>query len=236
MKKAYVTGAERGLGLGLVNELIQSDYFVYAGCYLDHLNEIDKLADKYSGKIKIIKLDVTKDESVRQASNIIREDTDQLNLLINNAGSAIDRSGNILEEQYFDDIRMMMEINAYGTLRVTQSVIDLLLKGSPKTLVNISSLAGSVSLLQRTSQYGYTMSKAAVNMQTKMIYNHFADSGLKVHAIHPGWMRTQLFGDIERMKDAPLEPTESAKSIVQLIHDEKQHEIFLDYTGKQLPW
>jgi NAD(P)-dependent dehydrogenase (short-subunit alcohol dehydrogenase family) len=54
--------------------------------------------------------------------------------------------------------------------------------------------AGSIGLVSRNHQYGYTMSKAAINMQSKLLHNHLSDQGLRVLTIHPGWMRTHLFG------------------------------------------
>lgn len=238
MRTAYVTGAERGLGLALVKLLLERDYTVFAGYYLADLPALAALVKEYPDRLVTMSLDVTSEEQVLAAARTIRSRTDSLNLLINNAGSAIDRSGTILDELYFDDMRRLMEINAYGPLRVTQSVIDLLLKPEWKMLVNISSVAGSVGLLTRTGQYGYTMSKSALNMQTKIIYNHFHDQGLQVRAIHPGWMRSLLFGDLDRMKDAPLESIDSAQKIMDLIHTDKDPgtDFFMDYTGKILPW
>jgi NAD(P)-dependent dehydrogenase (short-subunit alcohol dehydrogenase family) len=237
--QAYITGADRGLGLGLVKVLLEKDYKVYAGSYLPDWHELQEIKAKYPEDLVILSLDVNSDESVLQAAQSIEAATGSLNLLINNAGNAKDRSGTILDPQYFEDIRSLYETNTLGPLRVTQSVIKLLLKADVKTLVNISSVAGSVSTITRNHQYGYTMSKAAVNMQSKLIHNHLHDQGLKVLAIHPGWMRSHLFGDIERMKDAPLEPIESARSIIQLVESRSvrdDDQIYMDYAGNHLTW
>lgn len=238
-QQAYVTGADRGLGLGLVKVLLEKNYKVFAGSYLSEWHELKEIKAEYPEDLIILPLDVNSDESVLQAAQSIGAATDSLNLLINSAGIAKDRSGTILDPQFFDDIRSLYETNTLGSLRVTHSVINLLLKADVKTLVNISSVAGSVSTITRNHQYGYTMSKAAVNMQSKLIHNHLHDQGLKVLAIHPGWMRSHLFGDIERMKDAPLEPIESAQSIIQLVESQSVREddnIFMDYAGNHLTW
>jgi NAD(P)-dependent dehydrogenase (short-subunit alcohol dehydrogenase family) len=237
-RKVYVTGADRGLGLGLTEIFLEQGYKVYAGTFLPECEEIKELLRKYGDHLMVVPLDVTCDESVERAAALIAADTDHLHVLVNNAGTARDKSGTIFEKQYMDDIRMMFEVNTFGPLRVTQSVLSLLLKGEPKTLVNISSLAGSVSSVTRVNQYGYTMSKAALNMQSKLIHNHLKDLGLKVLLLHPGWMRSHIFGDISRMKDAPLEPIESARAIVERIHSSTNHgeEIFIDYQGNNIPW
>lgn len=236
--QAYVTGADRGLGLGLVKVLLEHDYKVFAGSYMPDWHELKEVQAKYPDDLIVLPLDVTDDQSVSQAALTISTHTDHLNLLINNAGSARDRSGTILEPQYYDDIRRLYETNALGPLRVTQSVIHMLLKANDKTLVNISSIAGSVGSVTRIHQYGYTMSKSAINMQSKLIHNHFKEEGLRVFVIHPGWMRTHIFGDIQRMEKAPLEPIDSARSIVELIRTKQveDDQIYMDYTGMPLPW
>lgn len=238
-RKAYITGADRGLGLGLARTLLEQDYKVYAGSYMPEWHELTALKEQYPEELVIISLDVSKDESVEEAAAVIKADTDYLNIIINNAGSARDRSGTIFDKQYYEDIRAMYEINALGPLRVTQSVLDLLLRAQEqKILMNITSLAGSVTLLTRVNQYGYTMSKAAVNMQSKLLHNDLKGRGVKVFAIHPGWMRSHVFGDIERMKDAPLEPIDSARALVELMHTKTEinDEIFMDYQGNPMPW
>ena len=235
---AYVTGADRGLGLGFTQTLLEKGYTVFAGSFMPDWEELIKLKQQYGNKLTIVSLDVSDETSVEKAAEIIHAEAKWLNLLINNAGTARDRSGTILDKQYFDDIRIMMEVNAYGALRVTQSVLDLLMKGTPKMLINISSLAGSIGLLVRTNQYGYTMSKAAINIQSKLIHNHMKDQGLRVRVLHPGWMHSHVFGDIEKMKEAPFEPIDSARAIVKLIDDDRDvgDEIFMDYEGKNMPW
>lgn len=238
-RKAYVTGADRGLGLALTEALIGHGYKVYAGSYLPDWPELVELSRRYSAEeLAIVPLDVTDTASVRQAARRIGEDTDELHVLVNNAGTARDRSGTILEEQVEDDIRNLFETNTLGPLRVTQSVLPLLLKSEAKTLVNISSIAGSVSGVTRINQYGYTMSKAALNMQSKLIHNHLKDSGLKVLVVHPGWMHSHIFGDLERMKNAPLQPADSARAIVKLIQTRTviDETLYVDYEGSKLDW
>ncbi len=237
-KRAYVTGADRGLGLELVRGLLQKDYMVFAGAFMPDEKGLGELADQYAGQLKTVKLDVSSDESVIDAAKEIGKETEYLNLLINNAGIAKDRSETILDEMHYDDMLKLFNVNALGTLRVTKSVIDLLLKGRPKLLVNISSAAASIGTVTRKNQYGYTMSKAAVNMQSKLIYNTFHDQGLEVRAVHPGWMHTSIFGNADIMKNATFEPDEAAElilcSIFQPLEDEGH--IFIENNGKPMPY
>ncbi len=237
-KRAYVTGADRGLGLELVRNLLKKDYMVFAGAFMPDEKGLSELADQYFGQLKTVKIDVGSDESVLNAAKEISGETDYLNLLINNAGIAKDRSETILDAMYFDDMLKLFNVNALGTLRATKSVIDLLLKGEPKLLVNISSAAASVGTVTRKNQYGYTMSKAAVNMQSKLIYNTFHDQGLKVRVVHPGWMHTSIFGNADIMKDATFEPDEAAELILHSVFQplEDEGHIFIENNGKPMPY
>lgn len=234
----FVTGADRGLGLALVEELIARSYRVFAGGYLPDHPELDDLAAAHGGQLFVLPLDVTDDESTAQAARFIAERADSLDVLINNAGIAVDRSRTLLEPLYFDDMRRIMETNAFGALRVTKSVLDLLLRSERKVLVNVSSMAASIGTITRSTQYGYTMSKAAINMQSKLIRNHFADAGLHVIAVHPGAMPTLILGDPEITKNAPVQPAESARGIVNLIENppEKDGPLFVDYLGEPIPF
>lgn len=233
----YVTGADRGLGFALTEVFLETGYKVYAGSYLNDWPELSRLQEEYPDLLRRVPLDVTSEDSVEKAAQVIQAESDELDILINNAGTAEDRSGTIFDKQYFDDIRRLYEINALGPLRVTQSVLPLLLAGRTKRLVNISSLAGSVGTITRVTQYGYTMSKAALNMQTKLLHNHLRDKGVRVLAIHPGGMRTHIFGDAAQAESHPLAPEESARAIIQLILSPPQNDhLFIDYLGNPVPW
>ncbi len=233
-----ITGADRGLGLGLATVMLHRGYRVFAGSYLDDEHNLAALGDEFGDRLSVLPLDVTSDESVRGAFRTVAQSTDALNMLINNAGSARDRSQTITDPMYFDDIRSLYEINALGPLRVTHTFLPLLRAATPKCLVYVSSLAASIGSITRTHQYGYAMSKAALNMQSKLIHNHLANEGLRVLAVHPGWMRTHVFGDIERMKDAPFEPEQAAEKVANLIEQSpgREETIFVDSDGKPICW
>jgi NAD(P)-dependent dehydrogenase (short-subunit alcohol dehydrogenase family) len=204
-------------------------------------HELQDVVALHPEDIVTIPLDVGSDASVAAAAAVIAADTGSLNLLINNAGTVADRGGDntLLDDLYFDDMLALYNINALGTLRVTKSVIHLLLQAGEKMVVNVSSAAASIGTITRTHQYGYTMSKTAINMQSKLIYNHFHKQGLEVRAIHPGWMHTRLFGgDLERMKNAPFEPDDAAKLVFASIFKPLRQEghIFAENDGTPMPY
>jgi NAD(P)-dependent dehydrogenase (short-subunit alcohol dehydrogenase family) len=77
------------------------------------------------------------------------------------------------------------------------------------------------------------MSKAALNMLTRLVQNLVAEKGIKVLSIHPGWLRTQMGG-----KNADLSPQDVAKLIIQKLTEGqlKDLPIYMDYTGKKMNW
>jgi len=103
-------------------------------------------------------------------------------------------------------------------------------------LVNISSEAGSIGDCWRKKEFGYSMSKAALNMQSVILQNHLKEYGVKVLAIHPGYMKSYMLG--EKNYDADIEPEAAAENIFKLLEEKKDINtpIFYDYQGNELPW
>lgn len=236
MKVAYVTGCDRGLGLALANVLLSKGYKVFAGSFMPEWPELGRLAEQEPG-LTIVPLDVGSDKSVARAAQTIRQHTDKIDILINNAGIMKDRSGDIFGDLYFEDMIRQYNVNTLGALRVTNSVIDLLVNGDDKRLVNISSEAGSIADNWRTSLYGYCMSKTALNMQGAILQRHLKDYGIKVMHFHPGWVRSYISGTFD--EGADIDAMESATGIIHqvLLPQEIGHlPSYIDYTGKPLPW
>jgi NAD(P)-dependent dehydrogenase (short-subunit alcohol dehydrogenase family) len=206
---ALVTGADRGLGLALTAGLLDMGWRVFAGQYMPAWPELAALAARYPGRLAIVPLDVSSAESVHAAARQVSGSVDSLDLLVNNAGvisPAYQRS--IREPQDYAELHRLMGVNAYGPLRVTEAFLPLLDKGTLKRLCFVSSEAGSVGRARRTSWYGYCMSKAALNMGVKIMFNHLRPEGYTFRLYHPGWMRTYMSG--AKNPAADLEPEEAA--------------------------
>ena len=226
--------------MGLTEELLKRGWHVFAGSYLSEKKDPSRLVGMYPGALRVIDLDISDSVSVNAAASEIAAQTDKLNLVINNAGiaAAHDKEATIFDEIDFDELIRTFNVNSLGMLRVTKSVLNLLLNADDKRLVNITSLAGSVKLLTRKNQIGYTMSKAAGNMQTKLLYNSLSPKGVKVFALHPGWMHTQIFGDPDLMKNAPFEPNEAAALILDFTLNAEQDtdHVFFGNDGKPMDY
>ncbi|BER93372.1 SDR family NAD(P)-dependent oxidoreductase [Atrimonas thermophila] len=235
---AYITGADRGLGLALTRVLLEKGYQVYAGQFLPEWPELEELKKKFPERLFIVPLDVASVQSVKKAAKEIANTTSFIDVLINNAAVYLEkRSGTILEELCFEDMLRTFDINALGPLRVTHSVINLIMKSTKKMIINISSEAASITNCWRKKEFGYAMSKVALNMQSAILQNHLKEYGVKVLAIHPGYLQTYMLG--RKNLEADLRPEESAIKIYENFISQKfdlEGPIFYDYLGRELPW
>lgn len=232
--RVLITGADAGLGLSLVRRFLQGEYEVFAGVYKSAV-ELNRSIEEYADSLRLIPLNVADMDSVCNAANQVTRLTAALDIVINNAGIHLESSKGSLEQLDFTDghLQQTMDINAFGPLRVVQQFLPLLERGGPKLIVNISSEAGSIADCQRENQFAYCMSKAALNMQSKILQNYLKPRGFKVLAVHPGWMRTNMGGP-----QAPLPSDESAEAIFKLAMQEWSAEdpIYVDYQGAHLRW
>lgn len=238
VKTALVTGTDHGVGFSLAKKLLARGYFVIAVRIDETEKQIDALQSLYPNQMAIVCADIGSDESVFKASNDIKNMTDHIDLLINCAGILGDMSKNLGDDLDFDEISRVININAIGTLRITNALSSLVLNSTEKTIVNISSEAGSITDCWRTGWFGYCMSKAANNMQSALVHNNIRKLGGKVFAIHPGHVATYMRGHLDTT--AKITPDVSAEGILHVVldtpHPINSRPLYLDYTGKELPW
>jgi NAD(P)-dependent dehydrogenase (short-subunit alcohol dehydrogenase family) len=229
-----VTGADKGLGLALVERFLHANDLVVAGVHTS-ATALEQLFARLGRQAILVALDVSDMESVRQAAREVARQIPHLDILINNAAIYPHRPVLPLEQEDFTNghLERTMNVNAFGPLRVTQQFLPLLEKGQRKIIVNVSSEAGSISNCWRTSEFAYTMSKAALNMQSKILQNYLGARGYKILAIHPGWMRTEMGGP-----DADIDPAEAAEGIFALVNRpwRVDDDIYLDYRGQPMTW
>lgn len=224
--------------ISLAKKLLSRGYFVIAVRVDETEKQIDALQSSYPDQMAIVCADIGSDESVFKASNDIKNLTDHIDLLINCAGILGDMSKNLGDDLDFDEISRVINVNAIGTLRITNALSSLVLNSTEKTIVNISSEAGSIADCWRTGWFGYCMSKAANNMQSALVHNNMRELGGKVFAIHPGHVATYMRGHLDTT--AKITPDVSAEGILHVVldmpHPINSHPLYLDYTGKELLW
>jgi NAD(P)-dependent dehydrogenase (short-subunit alcohol dehydrogenase family) len=237
-RTVFITGGDRGLGFGLCAGLLEQGWEVFAGQYLPEWPDLSTLTGKYPHALHIIPVDVSSVESARSAAQAVTAFTDQIDVLINNAGvisPTISRS--IREPQDYAEMHRLYDVNALGPLRVVEAFLPLTDRGSNKRLCFVSSEAGSIARAEHTSWYSYCMSKSALNMGVKILFNHLHPVGYTFRVYHPGWIRSYMSG--KKNMDATLEPEEAAAKAIPIFLSQRQDEDRLrleDYEGNEWPW
>jgi NAD(P)-dependent dehydrogenase (short-subunit alcohol dehydrogenase family) len=242
---AFVTGADRGLGLALCRSLLARGWQVFAGQYMPEWPELADLAEQNRQQIVPVALDVASLESVRAAAALVAGQAGHVDLLINNAGivSLANNGQFIRTGQDYAEIHRMIDVNALGPMRVVEAFLPLMDSGAGKRLCFVSSEAGSVTRSQRKAGYGYTMSKSALNMAVKIMFNDLRPQGFTFRVYHPGWLRSYMSG--VKNEKAHLEPDEAAVPALAYFLsglDEEPAEIdeyvlvMRDHAGQEWPW
>jgi NAD(P)-dependent dehydrogenase (short-subunit alcohol dehydrogenase family) len=220
MGTALVTGANRGIGLELCRQLKTRGDTVIAVCRHSS-KELDALGIRVETGI-----DVGDEAAV--ATLRARLEGSKLDLLVNNAGILEETK---IDQLDFQSIRRQMEVNAFGPLRVTAAVLPLLGEGSKIAI--ITSRMGSIGDNSSGSQYGYRMSKAAVNAAGVSLARDLRSRGVAVAIIHPGMVRTEMTGG------QGIEPAESVRGILARIDAltlARSGSFWHATTGEVLPW
>lgn len=203
MKSAFITGANKGIGFETAKQLLQKGFYVYIGSRnLENGQQaVEKLRAENLTNVEAIQIDVTDDNSVKNARLEIEKETDVLDILINNAGinggapyTALEASS----EQFLSTFNT----NVFGVARVTQAFIDLLKKSPEPRIVNVSTSVGSLSLQSDPNWLAYHFgkfavygsSKAALNMFTVHLAYELRDTPFKVNAVCPGYTKTDFTG------------------------------------------
>jgi NAD(P)-dependent dehydrogenase (short-subunit alcohol dehydrogenase family) len=233
---ACVTGAERGLGYELTKALLETGYIVFAGRFNRNWTLLEELQSKYPSELFILDLDVSSDASVQAVCKTINALTYKVDVLINNAAITGDNQSTIADSLNYDEMLQVINVNAVGALRMMNGLYPLLLQGSQKLIMNISSEAGSISTCHRKGWFAYCSSKAAMNMYSAIVHNNLKEQGGQVLVTHPGWMKSWLSGAYQEV--APLTPDIPAKKLVEMIQNPPAIPMgapnYVDYEG--VPW
>lgn len=226
----FITGANRGIGLGFVKEYLKNGDKVIATCrHPEAALELNVLLIYYSNQLIIERLDVTNANDFDRLATKYHNSC--LDILINNAGiypENHERFG--IKETDATLVLQAFEVNTLGTYHAIQKLYPLLLKSHHPRIINLSSKMGALTSASSFG-YAYRMSKVAVNMLTKC----FAVENSKIITIslRPGWVKTDMGG-----AHANLEIQESVTQMIKLISTLSINDSgkFLDYEGSVNEW
>lgn len=181
-KTALVTGANRGIGLAIVHQLIESGARkVYLA--VRQTASLQPLITKYANKVSVVEMDLATSSSINRAADI----ADDVELVINNAGILINATA--LDNKAIIALEMQININVVGLMRIAQAFSPVLAKNGGGALVQLNSVASLRALPDFAT---YAASKAASYSITQALRTQLASQGTLVLSVHPGPIATDM--------------------------------------------
>ena len=231
---ALVTGANKGIGKHIAQQLAAAGLTVYVGSRDPERGA--KAVAEIGGDARLLVLDVTDATSVAVAA----QQVPALDILVNNAGIMVD--GSAAPEASVDSFRRTYETNLFGVLEVTNAFLPVLRRSPRPRIVNISSGTGSLAWSTGTelsfpktgAAAAYRSSKTALNALTLFYAQSLADDGFKVNALAPGLRATDLNAHAASGDD----PAEAAAAAVRLalLPDDGPTGEFISWDDTSVPW
>ena len=225
MKRAFVTGANRGIGKALAQELAAKGYFVYVG--MRSVSESPFVQET----VRPVAIDVLSDESIQKAAKVVSGDG-ALDILINNAGTNVDITPGgkkehltILKDVSREALLAMFDVNSVGPLMVAKYFVPIM-TNEGSFIINVSSDRASFANQNTNANYGYRSSKIALNMFTQCLLFDLPKN-VSTFAVHPGWVKTDL------NPHGVITPAESAQKVLGILDMWKptMNGTFLDNDG-----
>ena len=198
-KVAVVTGANSGIGRSTSLLLAEHGYQVFATMRaLSRGDKLRELAADRNLEVHEVELDVSETDSVNDGFESILSQTDQIDVLINNAGVG---SNAAIEDIDIDLDKSVFETNFWGVIRCTQAALPVMRKQQSGHIVQISSIAGRVGL---PGQPIYSASKWAMEGLSENLAHDLATFGIRVSLIEPGVTRTAILGKNSETPKNPI--------------------------------
>lgn len=226
-----ITGCNRGLGLEFAYQYARDGWRVHA-CARDlvRAEELLALEARFPEQIQLHTLDVNKDGQIKALDRVLGDET--IDLLINNAGYYGPKGvcfGKVERGLW----RQVLETNTLSPLMLTQMLYPRIATSKLKTVAFLSSKVGSISDNQSGGGYYYRSSKTALNQVVKSLSIDLEGAGIKVVALHPGWVQTNMGG--EHALITPEESVTSLRGLLQQLEMEQSGR-FLNYDGTVIGW
>jgi NAD(P)-dependent dehydrogenase (short-subunit alcohol dehydrogenase family) len=213
MPTAFITGANRGIGLQTAKELAARGYQVILGVRSESAGE--QAAGQVGHGAEFVVVDIADSNSIARAAEDVAGRVEQLDVLINNAGIYPDEGVSILDSTR-EQLVETFQTNTFGPIVVAQAFLPLLKRSPRGRIINVSSGYGQLGGLSADVP-SYCLSKLAINGVTLMLADKLRGDGIAVNSVCPGWVRTDMGG-----ANATRSVEEGAAGIVWLAADAPQ--------------
>lgn len=200
-KTVIITGAERGIGLEIAKGFAKCGAdIVIAGIMDEEFQNAEKLIKANGVKCSTIHTDISDEEQVKNLVAAVKDKYGRIDILVNNAG--INKLAPA-EEMPLEVWQRIINVNFTGTFLMCREVGSVMLSQGGGNIINIASMSGLIVNPLPQTQCAYNSSKAGVIMLTKCLANEWAERGIRVNAIAPGFTRTPL---TKKRLDTPNDP------------------------------
>ena len=229
-KTAFITGCNRGIGKAVFEKFLSNGANIICSVRKldnDFLNYIDLKKKNKKNEIKILEFDLSNDNQIKDAINILYKEKIKLDILVNNAGVA---TGSLLEMTSMNNLKNTFQINFFSQIRLIQLLLRLLKKTSNGSIINIGSISG---LMSEKGTLSYGSSKAALMFATKVMANELSIYNIRVNSIAPSVTNTDMLKKMDKSSidkilqetnlDKPSSVEEVANKVLYLASDESRH-------------
>jgi len=240
-KIALITGGNRGIGYETARQLAEQGVRVIIGARdAAKAEEAAKRIVAAGHAAESVQLDVTNGASVRAAAAEIERRHGRLDILINNAGVLSASPDGQPSGEPVENWRSTFETNVFGLVETTQAFLPLVRKSAAGRIVQVSSVLGSNALhetpgspiYELKSVPAYSASKAAVNMYVVHLAHELRDTPIKVNAVHPGYVKTDMNNGEGELEVADGARTSVAMALIGADGPNGK----LVHMGEILPW
>ncbi|KDR79276.1 hypothetical protein GALMADRAFT_243198 [Galerina marginata CBS 339.88] len=246
MPSWLITGANRGIGLSTVENLLKNEANFIIGATRSEAPELKALAAKHPKHVFVLDLDVNSDASVAKAVETVTPILPNgLDYLVNNAGYN-PQPLTKFEDLDLDQFAAEMTFNTVVPVRVTRAFLPLVKKSELKRIIFMSSVVASsqITYMMVNQFNAYSVAKAAIGMLARKWGASLKYEGVTTAAVHPGWTNTELSISLKTWMDqyAPQVPhlstDEAGKAVIKISEAltlEKTAQ-FWHFDGTNLPW
>jgi len=208
-KVALVTGSSSGIGFETALALARENYFTYASMRnTSKAGKIQEIAKKENLNLKVIEIDVDKEDSIKSAVKKIQEQKGRIDVLVNNAGYGL---FGCIEDITMDELKAQFQTNFFGVVSLIQEIAPIMRNQGSGIIVNVSSVAGRIGF---PGTPAYISSKFALEGLSECMRYELSPFGIKTIIIEPGVIQTNFFSS---MKVADGKPGSPYKEITEKV-------------------